>query len=1015
MGAYRLRLQSQRTPGGRGSWEVLGLPLFVLTYWAVVSVVRLALGGLIAAPALGQTLGEFRSLGPGGGGAIIAAVFHNTNPQILLVGQDIGGIAKSADGGRSWRHVNAGGLSLPEATNDVYWIWTLVAHPTQNHVFFAGTGFGLFRSDDTGETWTPVLVSPSADPYGLSVPALAFDPQDPDRALAGTEGAGLWRSTDGGRTFAEAPARGLPEPDTIIKAIAFDPLDGSAYLATDRGLFRTPDLGETVSRVSGPFRHEDVHWVGTGLDPQTQQTVLWVVLEVRGDAEDPAAWAGGIYRRDGSGWTEVRSVPKVHPDGLLLRPAGARLHPRDPRVLFIDLITDDFVGGLFRYDARTDGWEELTAGFVNETWSAAYFAVAPRGLAISPSDPDVMVSTNELGVLKTTDGGRTWAQLATRRVGPDRWAGTGAEVTDAYDLAASRGVLYAAFEDIGLWRSDDRGASWKQLLWLTGDALEGTDAVSEVRVHPQDPDRLYAGATSWSNDLRELTRGSRLFKSVDGGRTWRDVTPPGGGAGRPAVAVAWGASPEEDVVYVAFHGGSVYKSSDGGTSWRRIASGFQAGDDALVFKLAVHPDDPDVVYAGLMRDRTGQWGGPFGAGTGTGSGLYRTTNGGTRWERVPYPEEEIALIAFAGRPRRLFVGGWTYDEATGMARGALRASDDGTNFVPVLEQPFVTALVEVPGASRPGTGALYAAASSMYAAGEGQRAGLYLSEDNGTTWRRVEGQLLHNGIWDLALFPDEPDRVWMATRGDGVVTARVRGAPQGVDDGNGGNGDGDGGGGGGDGTEVPPPFLVVRDVARCLPSLLGFRLLVVRNLDRPVVVEDVRPAPGSDWVDLTILRGRGQRVSTQGLLVVLARGACAGTDLSLDLIFEDGTVFPMGLGKPPSGAVLAERPTLGVVPGSLPLLRLRLPERLRVGGHGRWEMDVTVYDLAGRERLRARTAALGRGLEKQLVIPLRDPQGRPLAHGVYLVTVSVRGDVQGEGAGRVVWKGLRKLVVIRHP
>lgn len=103
-----------------------------------------------------------------------------------------------------------------------------------------------------------------------------------------------------------------------------------------------------------------------------------------------------------------------------------------------------------------------------------------------------------------------------------------------------------------------------------------------------------------------------------------------------------------------------------------------------------------------------------------------------------------------------------------IASGALMVSDDdGATFASVLEQAFVHDGIGIPG--RPGV--LYAAASSTYFPAPSQRAGIYRSLDDGDTWTRLATTLPHTYMWALAMFPDEPDRLLIATNGDGVIAA----------------------------------------------------------------------------------------------------------------------------------------------------------------------------------------------------------------------------------------------------
>ncbi len=181
------------------------------------------------------------SLGPGGGGGMFAAAFHNTDPNIILLGQDIGGIDKSTDGGQTWRHVNSAGFARTELTLNVFVLDQLVAHPTDNNLFFAASSAGLFRSRDVGDTWEMVIPAPGATQIQFSW--IAFSPLDPNVGLAGTggwhepePGDGIYRTTDAGTTFAKVSATGIPATASIT-SIAFDPDDGTVFASTSSGLF----------------------------------------------------------------------------------------------------------------------------------------------------------------------------------------------------------------------------------------------------------------------------------------------------------------------------------------------------------------------------------------------------------------------------------------------------------------------------------------------------------------------------------------------------------------------------------------------------------------------------------------------------------------------------------------------------------------------------------------------------------------------------------------------------------
>ena len=294
------------------------------------------------------------SLRPGGRGGVFAAAFHNTDPNIILLGQNVGGIDKSTDGGLTWRHVNSEGFARPELTLNAFVLDQLLANPTGNDLFFASSSSGLFRSRDVGETWEMVIPSPGSPEIPVSW--IAFSPLDPDIGLVGTggwhepePGVGIYRTTDAGTTFTTVAATGIPEATTIT-SIAFDPDDGTAYVSTSSGLFQSTDNGDSFSKLSFEFRHDQGQWVG--IEGSGTTKVFWYVLYTLGTDGDQSTRSAGVCQStDGVSWTEVAGYPIINDteSNELMRPAGASVIPGSTSIL-LNLRTDGGEGGLHRYD-----------------------------------------------------------------------------------------------------------------------------------------------------------------------------------------------------------------------------------------------------------------------------------------------------------------------------------------------------------------------------------------------------------------------------------------------------------------------------------------------------------------------------------------------------------------------------------------------------------------------------------------------------------------------------------------
>ena len=215
--------------------------------------------------------------------------------------------------------------------------------PTNSSLLYAGTGDGLFRSTNGGETWDRYEAG------GGSVHALAVDPARPSTLYAGS-GEGLYSSSDGGSTwsFASCCGRG-PAGSAAVLAVAADPRRYcTIYAGGANGLYKSEDCGRSWSQ-RGPA--ETVH--GLLIDPATAGNLY-------------AATAGGLFRSQDGGntWSSANR-------GIAAGPVYAlALDLRTPAVY---AGTDS--GGMFRSTDGGTNWQQLDTGLDN---------MAIRALAVNP-------------------------------------------------------------------------------------------------------------------------------------------------------------------------------------------------------------------------------------------------------------------------------------------------------------------------------------------------------------------------------------------------------------------------------------------------------------------------------------------------------------------------------------------------------------------------------------------------------------------------------------------------------
>jgi photosystem II stability/assembly factor-like uncharacterized protein len=264
-------------------------------------------------------------------------------------------------------------------------------------------------------------------------------------------------------------------------------------------------------------------------------------------------------------------------------------------------------------------------------------------LAVDPDDGDTAYAgLVEGGVRRTTDGGRTWTDCDLPQPGVFSLA-----------VSAADGAVYAGTEPSALYRSDDRGETWRELTALLDlpsrptwrfPPRPWTSHVRWIAPSPHDGDLLLVGI--------EL---GGLMRSTDGGETWHDHRP---GAQRDVHSLAW--HPRvQGRAYEAGGGGAAY-SVDGGDTWTPADEG---RDRHYTWSVAVDPDDEQRWYVSAST-------GPFAAHGGGDpeaqvyarrDGVWHTVGGGLP---EPLPAMPYALVATDGR---LFAG---------LSNGELWTSDD---------------------------------------------------------------------------------------------------------------------------------------------------------------------------------------------------------------------------------------------------------------------------------------------------------------------------------------------------
>ncbi|MDE2050238.1 MAG: glycosyl hydrolase, partial [Gammaproteobacteria bacterium] len=274
--------------------------------------------------------------------------------------------------------------------------------------------------------------------------------------------------------------------------------------------------------------------------------------------------------------------------------------------------------------------------------------------------------------------------LRWRSVGPY----TGGRVTTVAGIADEPNVFYMGTAGGGVWESEDYGHTWKNI----SDKDFKSNSIGALAIAPSNPKVIYVGTGDSAPRNTALT-GEGMYKSVDGGRTWAYI-----GLGETHI-ISWiVVDPKNpDVVYAAALGHlfasnpqrGVFKSTDGGKTWKRI---LYVNDGTGAINLAMDPSNPSVLYAAMWQMSRKHW--TFSSG-GPGSGIYETTDGGASWSNISHrPGLPTGIFGRAGiavapsRPNVVYA--LIQADYKGQAGGLFRSDDAGRSWKLVNDSMDIT-------------------------------------------------------------------------------------------------------------------------------------------------------------------------------------------------------------------------------------------------------------------------------------------------------------------------------------
>lgn len=290
--------------------------------------------------------------------------------------------------------------------------------------------------------------------------------------------------------------------------------------------------------------------------------------------------------------------------------------------------------------------------------------------------------------------------LEWRNIGPFR----GGRATAVAGVVQDPMTYYMGSTGGGVWKTDDAGKSWKNI----SDGFFNTGSVGAIAVSESDPNVVYVGM---------------------------------------------GEAPVRGVM--TSHGDGVYKSTDAGQTWEHLGLNMTR----QISKIAVHPDNPDVVFVGAQ-------GSPYGANE--ERGIYRSTDGGNTWTRVHYVDANSGISDLSmdmKNPRIIYAAYWDHRrfpwkvQSGGPGSGIWKSSDGGDTWTELTKGLPEGVMGKI------GVSVSRADPKRVWAIIEADKGGLYKSDNGGKSWRLVNpDRLLRARSWyymHIQAHPTEKESVFV--------------------------------------------------------------------------------------------------------------------------------------------------------------------------------------------------------------------------------------------------------------